>query len=655
MESFITNLYFGAFLLPAAALAFALIFRNQQIGNTLTQSVTMLGGLSGICATILYFVTGISAAPDLSEFGFAIAPLTAFFLGIIYMGVFLTSLYAIESLDHYRETYSITLLNVASIIFILGMQATVMAGSVLMFLLAWEVMSLAAYFLVIADRSPDSMRAGFIYLIMTHIGFAAIMVGFFLLAAGNPWALWSDLAANAVTLSPSVLATSFFLLFAGFGSKAGLVPLHQWLPYAHPQAPSHSSALLSGVMLKVALFGFIQSILLFPTIPLIWSLVVIAVGLMSALFGVVHAAVESDVKRALAWSSIENMGLIVSAIGVVLALFALPATPVTMALIAAVRLFIVLHIINHFLFKSGLFMAAGAVATMTHTRDMDTLGGLAQKWPLFSGVFLALAFAAAALPPFGTFFGEWMYLQSLAIAIAALPWWGAAVATLILSLIGLVGGLAIFAFVNMFSSIFLGRARTHYAEHAKGMPFLLTLPSLIASVLLVLVGIFALSGWIPERGVAVAPGVFIIPGAAIHPWFMTLILVLIGTLLFAMWNLLRRPVIRVTDTWDCGQPLTPRMQYTSTGFSAPIRFFFRTFVLSKKHMIVTPVVASNPWIAARKLEWSVSSFWEHYVYLPLANAIMLSATLVKKLQSGVLQAYVLFLVIALVLTLAIAL
>lgn len=653
MEVFIENLFTVGFLLPFVAAFVALLFKKSAQGNTAAHLIFLASGVCGCIGVVLFYLSGI-ASVMVSSYGLAVTPLSAFFLGLIHLGVTLTSLYAIESLRHYRDTYTIHWLNVASALFILGMQATVMSQSVMTFLLSWEVMSLAAYFLVIADRSHDSLKAGFLYLIMTHLGFVAIMAGLFLLAAGNPWATWSDLALTGQALSSGSLMAAFFLLFAGFGSKAGLVPLHQWLPYAHPQAPSHSSALLSGVMLKVAIFGFIQSLFFFPAIPLSWALVIIVVGLVSALFGVIHAAVESDVKRVLAWSSIENMGLIFSAIGVVLALVALPITPITAAFISAVRIFIVLHMVNHFLFKSGLFMAAGAIATMTHTRDLDSLGGLAQKWPLFSGIFLALALAAAALPPLGTFFGEWMYLQSLAIAIAALPWWGAFAAALILAVVGLVGGLAIFTFVNMFSALFLGRARTKHAEEVMPMPLLMWLSPALASVLLLCVGLLSVAGFTQESVFSLTASFTIVPGAATSPWFMLMLMLFVGALIVGIWSMVRVPRVRITDTWDCGQPLTPRMQYTSTGFAAPIRFFFRAVVLSKKEMISTPVVSTNPWIATKRLDWSVSSFWEEWAYKPLAAVILYGAFFVRKLQSGVLQAYLLILVIALTLTLLIA-
>ncbi len=449
-----------------------------------------------------------------------------------------------------------------------------------------------------------------------------------------------------------VQTTAFLLLLAGFGSKAGLVPLHQWLPYAHPQAPSGSSALLSGVMLKVALFGFIQSLALFPLVPFSWSLTIVGVGLLSAFFGALHAAVESDMKRLLAWSSIENMGLIFSGVGMYSIVLAAPQYAVP-GMASGLVLFIAMHTLNHFLFKTGLFMAAGAVASATHTRELDGLGGLAQHWPLFSGVFLALSLAAAALPPFGAFFGEWAYLQSLAIGMSSSSVVAAISFALSLALVALVSGLAIFAYMKMFSAIFLGRARSSHAEDVSPMPHLLIWPSLACAVLALLASLVALpilaaptrafefARWVGEVTLA--------PGASIHAWLFLLVVLCVGVLIL----LVRRTSTstapaRVTGTWDCGQPLTPRMQYTATGFSAPIRFFFRSILLSHKTLEAEAVSSRNPWIARRRLHWSVSSFWEHWLYRPIGVFVVGVSHLTKRIQSGVIQLYLLLILCTLI-------
>ena len=412
-------------------------------------------------------------------------------------------------------------------------------------------------------------------------------------------------------------------------------------------------------MLKVALFGFLQAIGLFPIIPLSWAITIVTVGLVSALFGSIHAAVENDAKRLLAWSSIENMGIIFSGVGAFFLIQGLVDPRIAGPLVAGAILFVAIHTLNHFLFKTGLFMAVGAVASKTHTRDLDLLGGLAQKWPLFSGVFLALSLAAAALPPLGTFFGEWAYFQALAVSIAVSSPGSAVGFAAMLSILALVGGLAIFAYVKMFSAIFLGRARSIHAEHSEPLPILLVLPSAACAMLSVVVGLVAFplltsyTAPLSRGGVSlVAPWIgdtVMVAHAAINPWLISYVMIGIVTVLMVFrrtMTSMRTP--RITDTWDCGAPLTARMQYTATGFSAPLRFFFRSILLSRKELKIVPVSAENPWIAGKELVWSISSFWEQVLYRPIGRAIEYGSHIVRRLQSGVIQMYLILILCALV-------
>lgn len=659
---FVPHLFELALVAPLIAFVLAIVLRGG--GNVIVQALLIAGGLSGIAGVIEVAMSGfppVAIFPS-AHAGFMVTGLSGFFLGLIYIGVILTSLFACYYVPHYQNSYAPRWLNAATALFIFGMEATVLSGIVIGFLISWEIMSLSAYFLVIADRGETSLKAGLLYLVMTHIGFACLMAGFMLLSDGNPWATWFDLAQAAKLLNPPTLAAAFLLLFAGFGSKAGLVPLHQWLPYAHPQAPSHSSGLLSGVMLKVALFGFIQSLSLFPGMPLWYAITIMAVGLASALFGVAHAAIESDMKRLLAWSSIENMGLIFSGVGAALALATLPASPALAALVAGIALFVTLHSFNHMLFKSGLFMSVGAMTAFTHTRDLDELGGLAQAWPFFSAVVLALVLSAAALPPFGSFFGEWIYVQSLAASLTSMPLSLAVCFAIALGCVGLVAGLAVFAFVNLFSSAFLGRARHAYHHVSLGaalpkMPRLMLLPPLLAALLLITASpalFMFMKGGVFVSVPRALVDVSVASGASMNAWFLLWLALALAAFGFLI-DALMRTAVRVTDTWDCGAPLTPRMQYTSTGFASPIRFFFRALMATEKSVVAEPIAPGNPWIARRRLEWTVGSVWEERVYRPLSNGIMYVASLITWLQSGLIQEYLILLVIALVITMAFAL
>ena len=644
---------------PLAAGVIALFGDHRNASNKIVQSLFALSSAMGFGAAAMILFGLLAGTFQPTAFSVAGIPFvavvdawSAFFLALINVGVFLASIFALGYLPKYAKAYSFPSLNFASALFIVGMQAAVLAGSVFAFLLFWEVMSIAAYFLVIADREDASLSAGFIYFVMTHLGVACLLAGFLLLAHGNPMASFASLHAIAAGLPTPTLALAFFLIFAGFGSKAGLVPLHLWLPRAHPQAPSHSSALMSGVMLKVAVYGFLRvALFVFPPIPLSWAAIIVVVGLLSAFYGVLSAAVEADLKRLLAWSSVENLGLIFAMIGMEFVFNALGMNG-SLFFIAAL-----LHALNHAIFKSGLFLAAGAIISETHTRDLDEMGGLAKAWPVFSGAFLVLVFAASALPPLGTFYGEWIFLQNLASGILTAPKNVGFLFGVVMSVTALVGGLAIFTFAKTFSAIFLSKPRTDQAAHVKPLANLLVLPVMLAALASAAIGLFAARIAGPLGAMVRLPtsdlgSRLLVDGSRIMPPAVFLSLLAIVLLVTVVSRVcMNRRSIRVTDTWDCGQPITARMEYTATGFAAPIRFFFRSVLLSRNALVTERVSPGNPWTLRRKLEWSTQSLWEKWIYAPIANAVIAAATAIKRLQSGVIQFYILLILVTLAIVL----
>lgn len=650
---------------PLLAGLLALTGGQTKLANTVSQGLLALSSASGVIASLLtlgQFSLGAwepyrIAFPEFFGTVFHLDGWAAAFLLLVNLGVFLSSVFAIGYLPRYMKAYSLPLLNFVTGLFVFGMQATILAGSVFAFMLFWEVMSVAAYFLVIADREQASLKAGFLYFVMTHFGAACLLAGFLILANGDASASFALLAQNATGLPSVSLGLAFVLLFIGFGSKAGLVPLHQWLPYAHPQAPSNSSALMSGVMLKVAVYGFLRvAFEVFPRIPTGWAVLVAGVGLISAVFGVLYAAVETDLKRLLAWSSIENLGLIFAMIGTGFFAKSL-GLPSAFFWVAAG-----LHALNHALFKSGLFMAAGSIISETHTRDLDEMGGLAKAWPAFSGWFLGLVFAASALPPLGTFYGEWIYLQALAAGIGQGSLIVSFLYAVAISLVALVGGLAVFTFAKTFSAVFLSKPRTDHAAHVHPLPGLLVWP-IAGSVLgLALIGWFAAPiadaiGRLSSASTlpfSMKPIIITTP-AAIQPLFVFALVLVLGLIVFLVRRMAMRRTVRITDTWDCGQPVTARMEYTATGFAAPIRFFFRSILLSKKEMLTRRVTPDNAWIVSRRLEWSTQSLWEYWFYQPLAKGIVFLSERVKRLQNGIIQFYILLVLVTLIIVLAVAL
>jgi formate hydrogenlyase subunit 3/multisubunit Na+/H+ antiporter MnhD subunit len=460
-------------------------------------------------------------------------------------------------------------------LFVASMALVVLARTAYLFLAAWEVMSLSAYFLVTFEHEkPEVRRAGWVYLIATHVGVAFLIAAFALLgrlAGSLDFEAFRAMPAPA----PAAAGVIFVLALVGFGAKAGLVPFHVWLPEAHPAAPSHVSALMSGVMIKMGIYGLLRVLSFLGAPAAWWGLTLASLGLLTGLVGIALALHQRDVKRALAYSSIENMGLIALALGIALWGTA-QQLPLIAALGAAAAL---LHIWNHALMKGLMFLAAGSVLHGTGTRDMEQLGGLMRRMPWTGGLMVFGAVAIAALPPLNGFASKWlMYLGLLKVGVAA-PQGPALAALLSVSLLALIGGLAAVALVRLCGIALLGAPRSKAAEHAhEASPWMLG-PMLVLALLClasavlpgVVVGLLAApleqvlgpaseSAW-NARVLSEAPLTTL--GAFSAGTIGLLALVAAG---WATWS--RQSVSSEGPTWGCGylRP-TPRIQYTGRSFA----------------------------------------------------------------------------------------
>lgn len=626
----------------------------RRLGSVLLIIGTGVGAFAGAAALVLK--TGTIVLPPLFGTALALSALAAVFFTIVNLIACLAAVYATRYVDENADVYDGPSLHGVTGLFIFGMQATLLATSALGFMLSWEIMSLSSFALVMADRSAASRNAAMLYFVMAHIGALAIMAGFMMLAGGDPLAGFPALAANAAALSPRRALLAFILFFIGFGSKAGLVPLHTWLPEAHPQAPSHVSALMSGVMLKVAVYGFtVCCMTLMPTLPAGAALAVMSVGLVSAVFGALHAAVDIDIKRTLAWSSVENLGLIFLMLGT-----AMYARAQSLGVLAAIAVAAALfHCVAHAIFKSGLFLGAGAIAHATHTRNLERMGGLAKRMPAVSRSFLVLALAGAALPPFAGFIGEWTYLSGL---VGSLP--GSAPSTQAVLALALVGtaftaGIAVFAMVKLFAISQLGAPRSHGAEAAHDPSTAIRGPVVLLAVLAALAGAFApailgaigLGSVLDGTG---APAIALPGGSTLAPSVLAAAVLGSLALAYAAKRFLGASKERAYQTWDCGQPITPRMEYTATAFGAPIRFFFRNFLGVRKTIIVSPASGAHPLALQREMQLTGRSFWLSHVYEPLGRTLYRLGDRARRIQSGSIQLYLLFILVALAATLFIA-
>jgi hydrogenase-4 component B len=569
--------------------------------------------------------------------------LSGFFLCVIGVVTFAVGLYGpayVRGFERGRE--ALAALGGFTGLFLAGMLLVVLADDAFLFMVAWEVMSLSSYFLVaFQHENSANRRAAFLYLLMAHIGGLAILLGYGVLAAfGGGFGF--D-AMRAASLSPAWASVAFVLAFLGFGMKAGLVPLHAWLPEAHPVAPSHISALMSGVMLKVAVYGFVRFVFdLTGQMHWQWGVAVLAVGSVSALMGVLSALMQNDLKRLLAWSSVETLGIIFMGLGLALVFLSTGhPLPGTLAFVAALY-----HVLNHALFKGLLFLGAGAVLHSSHERDLEQMGGLLRRMPWTGLFFLLGCISISALPPFNGFVSEWLTFQ------AALQAWqldSGVLRSLIpaaAAVLALTGALVAATFVKVYGIAFLGQARSRHVRRARQVPVGMRAGQGLLALLCLLLGI--LPTWVIGVINAVPLQLFGggLPRAAAHGWLwltpvssdtasysaplVVLLLVAIGTL--AVW-VLRRGTVRRCDPWDCGfAPPTARMQYSATAFAQPIRRVFS--LLFKVEESVTAREDGKP-----RYQLSVGDRAWGLLYLPAARAVEASARKVVRLQSGNVRLY----------------
>jgi hydrogenase-4 component B len=545
------------------------------------------------------------------------------------------------------------------------MTLVVLADSVWAFLVAWEIMSIASFFLVIHEhQEPGVIRAGFVYLVMTHVG-TAFLTAAFLVVAGAGDLRFASLAESARQLDPGMRDAVFLLALVGFGTKAGVIPLHVWLPRAHPVAPSHISALMSGVMLKTAVYGLVRLTWDILGIgPGWWGAVLLTAGIVSAVMGVLYALMEHDIKRLLAFHSVENIGIVLIGLGASLALASLGQMSAA-ALALAAGLF---HALNHALFKALLFLAAGAVHQATGTKDMEQMGGLIRQMPWTAGLFLIGAMAISALPPLNGFASEWLTFQSLlALSGAAPSAWVSVGALAIAGLLAMTGALAAACFVKAFGITFLGLPRSREAGVVAEAPStMLWGMSLLAAacvfcglqptLVLRMLGPLASSlagGPMPAESPLVSVAIVGTAGNLLSPTVLLGCLLAAGGVALLAGRLLGSVITRRGPAWVCGFALEPRMQYGSTAFAKPIRLFFRALVRPERDVIAEP--GELPYFPRRvTYEARLQPVFERSLYEPLLRGLLGSAGRLRGIQGGSLRMYLGYIFATLVVLLLVA-
>ncbi len=486
-------------------------------------------------------------------------------------------------------------------LFLAGMSLVVVADDAFIFLLAWEFMSLSSWLLVLATHEEaDTRHAAYVYIVMASAGTIALLLAFGLLAgAGGDY---SFAAIRAHHLTPLMAAGVLVLALIGAGSKAGLVPLHVWLPLAHPAAPSHVSALMSGVMTKVAIYGLVRILFDLVGAPQPWwGTAVLLLGGLTAVLGVLYALMQHDLKRLLAYHTVENIGIIVIGLGLALA-FRAEALPAFAALALTAALF---HVLNHAIFKSLLFFGAGAVLKATGERDMERLGGLIHRMPVTAFTFLIGSAAISALPPFNGFVSEWLTFQAILEGSRLAAWMPKFAVPVVGAALALSAALAAVCFVKAFGIVFLGRARSAAAGAAREVGSVMlaplaglaalcvalgVLPSVVVALLRPVVGELIAT---PAPPLADTSWLLLVPlGIERSSYSGFIVLVAVGLLAGVLVLVIHRFAsnrVRRAPAWDCGFPdARPETQYSAASFAQPIRRVFGTVAFAAREQVDMP-------------------------------------------------------------------
>jgi hydrogenase-4 component B len=659
--------------------------RRERLANLVGFGSATVAGICGIGAALLALTGGTAPGAESFELWPPLIPyvrltirfdaLSAFFVLIVSLLGLALSIYSFGYVRGFYGRKNVGVLGAFYNGLLLATTLVFCASNAFFFLIAWEIMALTAYCLISFEHEKTEARnAGVLYFIMSHIGTGCLILGFLLLfqtAGGHGPADYGFDRFHALgeTMDPARRDAAFLLFLFGFGVKAGIVPLHIWLPEAHPVAPSNASALLSGVLIKTGIYGLTRVLFDFMgTPPNWWGVTILTLGTISAVLGVLYALMEHDLKRLLAYHSIENIGIILMGLGASL-MFLHTHHPVlaTLALIAGLY-----HTINHAIFKGLLFLGAGAVLHATHTRNMEEMGGLIKRMPKTAFCFLIGAVAISALPPLNGFVSEWLTYQSLLQGFGTTQSLVRLMFPLSGAMLALTGALAAACFVKAFGITFLAQPRSEHAAKAHEAAPTMVIGMGLLTAACVFLGLFPTlfltllnpitqqligqplppylsraDGWVlgnaQELGGTVSTAGIALMGICLLP------IPLVLWLLFG-----RKARVRIGPTWDCGlQGLTPNMEYTATGFSKPIRMIFKALFRPRRE--VQREYDYSPYFAKTlRFESHIEEAFVTRLYRPLNRGILRLSRRMRGLQAGSIQAYLIYIFVTLLLLLLFA-
>lgn len=630
--------------LPACLLA-----SLSTSGQRLTTALMLLGSLLGMGGIVLSFQSraaadwSVSWALPWGKFAVSIDPISILFLVPIFLVPALGSLYG---LGYWRPSEHPGTGRKLGLVYGLlagSMALVVVAQDGVLFLIAWEIMALAAYFAAtVEDDNPEVRRAGWIYLIATHTGTLCLIAMFILWR----YATHSFLLQQTQGISTDMAGVIFMLCLAGFGFKAGIMPMHIWLPRAHANAPSHVSAVMSGVMLKMGIYGIVRISGLIPLSSGRWGCILLTAGAVTAVAGIAFAIGQQDLKRLLAYSSIENIGIIVIGLGLAI-LGRSQHKPVWVMLGLSGAL---LHVWNHSLFKSLLFLNAGAIIHAAGTRNIDQLGGLGKLMPRVMILFVIGAAAICTLPPLNGFAGEWLIYVGLFGTLDFASQWGILITVTATVSMAIVGALAVACFVRLLGAVFLGLPRSQAADHAHDPSFTMIFPMIIMALGCAGIGLFpaftagqlerAVRTWsnLPDStdtiGVLAPLGQISIMAVAF--------VVLTALLVWGLKSMIRIHRVRQSGTWDCGyvRP-TSRIQYTGSSFGQILVRLFTVMLWPKTQW---PTVC-RIFPASASFKTMVPDTILDRLVLPLFTIAGRYLPSLRVLQQGQTHVYVLYILI----------
>jgi formate hydrogenlyase subunit 3/multisubunit Na+/H+ antiporter MnhD subunit len=651
----------GVAALLSIALLAVLVCRSRAAGPAI-YAACLVVSLVILGIAVVQLIAGGPAATLRLPIGlpwvganFRLDALAALFLAVVDLGAAGASLFALGYGRHEQSAARVLPFYPA---FLAGMNLVILADDAFTFLVSWEFMSLSSWALVMAHHeNPENRQAGYVYIMMAGFGTLALLLAFGLLAGPDGHYAFAGMAEVVrADWAPGLI---LLLVLLGAGSKAGVAPLHVWLPLAHPAAPSHVSALMSGVMTKVAIYGFVRIVFdLMGSPAWWWSIVVLAVGGISAVLGVLSALMQRDLKRLLAYSTIENVGIIFIGLGLALAFKANNMTAAAaLAFTAAL-----LHVINHSLFKSLLFFAAGTVLTATGERDIEKLGGLIQRMPQVAFLALGGCIAISALPPLNGFVSEWLIFQAILLS-PDLPQWGLKLMVpAVGAMLALGAALSAACFVRAYGITFLGRARSPAAASASetdgfsrvAMGVLLAfcilfglLPGIVIDVLAPITQRLAGQAMPPQTGIAWMSIVPIAQSRSSYNGLLVFVFITVSTLMaIKIIHRFASRAVRRGPAWDCGFPdPSPATQYTADSFAQPIRRVFGPAVFQlREHVDMPPPGDARParlTVTLRDLAWDA-------IYVPAGNAVRVTADKLNTLQFLTIRQYLSLVFVALV-------